>query len=232
MNEILAAVELVSQVRSATGVSELRSLFLSALDQVGVKYCLALAVESDPEGAPQGAVIIEKLPISAGFEQISKKQPDFLPAVTSIVQGHQSVEIFTKSAESLGAPFRELFFDQEARWCLLVPVLQAGQVSGIGFFYAKRRLAETVKEALVALSKVAFERASAAGIIPSAVCPLTLRQREVLAYCADGKSDWEIGQLLGISRATAHEHVESAKRKLGVRTRVQAVAVATQRRWI
>lgn len=35
----------------------------------------------------------------------------------------------------------------------------------------------------------------------------------------------EIGQVLGISEATAHFHVENAKKKLGKSTRTEAVAL-------
>lgn len=54
--------------------------------------------------------------------------------------------------------------------------------------------------------------------------PLSQRERDCLAFVADGKSDWEISVILGISQATAHAHVENAKRKLEARTRAQAVA--------
>ena len=38
-----------------------------------------------------------------------------------------------------------------------------------------------------------------------------------------GKSDWEIGKLLGISESTVHKHIEDAKRRFGVSTRIQLV---------
>jgi DNA-binding CsgD family transcriptional regulator len=57
------------------------------------------------------------------------------------------------------------------------------------------------------------------------VASLSPREREVLRLVADGKSDWDIGQILAISETTAHFHVERAKRKLGVKNRTQAVAV-------
>ncbi|HEV3373562.1 MAG TPA: LuxR family transcriptional regulator [Xanthobacteraceae bacterium] len=54
---------------------------------------------------------------------------------------------------------------------------------------------------------------------------LTAREIECLQLVASGKTDWEIGALLGIAAVTAHYHVEYAKTKLGVRSRVQAVAL-------
>ena len=55
---------------------------------------------------------------------------------------------------------------------------------------------------------------------------VTARESEVLAWVAAGKSDWAIGRLLNISGKTVNFHVENAKRKFGVATRVQAVIVA------
>jgi LuxR family quorum sensing-dependent transcriptional regulator len=55
---------------------------------------------------------------------------------------------------------------------------------------------------------------------------LTDREIECLHWAARGKTNAEIGAIIRISRHTVNSHVESAKRKLGVATRVQAVAIA------
>ncbi len=52
---------------------------------------------------------------------------------------------------------------------------------------------------------------------------LTPRQRDCVVLVAQGKSDWEIGRLLGISESTVHKHIEDAKRRFGVSTRIQLV---------
>jgi DNA-binding CsgD family transcriptional regulator len=65
------------------------------------------------------------------------------------------------------------------------------------------------------------------GSASHALARLTARETECLQWVASGKTDWEIGRLLGIATATAHYHVEHAKKKLGVRSRVQAVALMT-----
>lgn len=59
---------------------------------------------------------------------------------------------------------------------------------------------------------------------------LSRRERECLQYVAQGKDDWAIGRLLSLSGFTVHTHIENAKRKLDVATRMQAVvqALATQ----
>lgn len=53
---------------------------------------------------------------------------------------------------------------------------------------------------------------------------LSPRELECLEWATQGKSAWEIGRLLNISRRTAAFHLDNAKAKFGVRTICQAVA--------
>ena len=61
---------------------------------------------------------------------------------------------------------------------------------------------------------------------------LTRRERPCLDQAAQGKSDWVAGRILGISERTVHNHIEHAKRRLGVATRVQAIVHALVSRQI
>ena len=56
---------------------------------------------------------------------------------------------------------------------------------------------------------------------------LSPRQRDCLAWVRHGKSSTDIAELLGIAPQTVEEHVGTACRKLGVRTRVQAAVEAS-----
>jgi len=53
---------------------------------------------------------------------------------------------------------------------------------------------------------------------------LSPREFECLQWAAGGKSAWEIGRILSISRRTAAFHLDNAKTKLGVHSICQAVA--------
>ena len=55
---------------------------------------------------------------------------------------------------------------------------------------------------------------------------LTAREIECIRLVARGFSDRRLGTTLSISQSTAHEHVESAKRKLRVSTRAELIGVA------
>ena len=67
------------------------------------------------------------------------------------------------------------------------------------------------------------------GLPPNSDPHLTQREIESLQWAALGKTDWEIGQLMHVTAATAHYHIERAKKKLGVASRVQAVAMLVLR---
>ncbi len=54
---------------------------------------------------------------------------------------------------------------------------------------------------------------------------LSRRERDCMAFVAEGKSDWEISELLGVAETTVLSHVQNAKRKLGAKTRSHAVAL-------
>lgn len=56
--------------------------------------------------------------------------------------------------------------------------------------------------------------------------PLTPREVEVMRLVAQGFTDHEIADKLGISPHTARTHVANSLRALGARTRAQAVADA------
>src|SRR2546423_14714905 len=53
---------------------------------------------------------------------------------------------------------------------------------------------------------------------------LTSREREVLDWLARGKSNAEIGEILGISSATVGKHLEHTYPKLGVENRTAAAS--------
>ncbi|MFF4507904.1 response regulator [Streptomyces sp. NPDC001401] len=57
---------------------------------------------------------------------------------------------------------------------------------------------------------------------------LTVREREVMAWVAEGHSNEEIGEKLVVSPLTVRTHVHRAMMKLGARDRAQLVVIAYQ----
>jgi LuxR family quorum sensing-dependent transcriptional regulator len=92
-------------------------------------------------------------------------------------------------------------------------------------------LAADAKPGLHLISLYAFERMrQLLGRKSEVKPPLTPREREVLAWSAQGKSAWEIGTILSVGKRTVDEHAQTAMRKLGAVNRTQAVAIALRHR--
>lgn len=64
----------------------------------------------------------------------------------------------------------------------------------------------------------------------NACCPpspglssLTPREREILQWLAEGKSNWAIGVIVGCCEETVKKHLQHVYRKLGVDNRIGAI---------
>ncbi|MNV68722.1 Transcriptional activator protein LuxR [compost metagenome] len=57
---------------------------------------------------------------------------------------------------------------------------------------------------------------------------LSVREAECLLWVSRGKSSADIGQIVGLSPRTVDSYIEKACAKLGVRTRIEAVAVGVR----
>jgi DNA-binding CsgD family transcriptional regulator len=58
------------------------------------------------------------------------------------------------------------------------------------------------------------------------ILPLTPQELECLRWCKEGKTNWEIGEILAISEKTAEFHLGNAMRKLGANNRITAVVIS------
>lgn len=108
---------------------------------------------------------------------------------------------------------------------LVVPIHEAGGLAWyVGFAGQKPDLSPRARAVLSAAAYACYARFGELMDAKRPNSPLTQREAECLKLVAQGKTDAEIGQLLHISSRTVRFHVGNAKTKLGVATRIQAVA--------
>jgi LuxR family quorum sensing-dependent transcriptional regulator len=106
-----------------------------------------------------------------------------------------------------------------------------GYEAGVAFAGARPELPASHMPALHLMTLYAFNRVRQLICSESEERPtLTSREREVLAWSAQGKSAWEIGEILAVAKRTVDEHAQTAMRKLGAVNRTQAVAIALRQR--
>lgn len=58
------------------------------------------------------------------------------------------------------------------------------------------------------------------------------RERECLLWASEGKTDWEISIILGISRPTVTKHLLSARQRLGAVNRAHLIGAAIRHKII
>ncbi|HMJ05971.1 MAG TPA: helix-turn-helix transcriptional regulator [Chthoniobacterales bacterium] len=54
-------------------------------------------------------------------------------------------------------------------------------------------------------------------------CPLTPRQREVMRWVGEGKTNWETATIVGCAEATVKKHLQQIYRQLHVANRIEAM---------
>ncbi|CDX38753.1 LuxR family transcriptional regulator [Mesorhizobium sp. SOD10] len=132
--------------------------------------------------------------------------------------------------------FEQKLFDEAAafgiRCGLTIPILdKRGNVAAMSFAAdglspALLRVSERYQEAfrfMATCFHICVRRKLSADRVVNGV-QLTPREYECLEWAAQGKSARDIASIVGIRRRTASFHLENARKKLGLRTRMQAVA--------
>lgn len=72
----------------------------------------------------------------------------------------------------------------------------------------------------------------AAQALQAGPCPLSARERDVLAVCADGDTTAAVAQRLCLSEGTVRNKVSDILDKLGARNRAEAVRIASDNGWL
>jgi len=131
----------------------------------------------------------------------------------------------------------------------LFEVIKTAAVACLNRNTAAEELANTIRraskgeypinESLMTRPKVAqrvlkqFEDISSMGrAIETVIAPLTRRETQILDYVAEGNTNKQIADILGISEQTIKSHVSAILRKLNANDRAHAVALAIRNGWI
>ena len=118
-----------------------------------------------------------------------------------------------------------------AEACCATAYGEAGAIASLHLGFATREAASEHGEALQLAGLLLAERLMSLVELPAPTrSALTPRERDTLALVAEGKTDWEISVIIGISEATARFHVDNGRRKLGAVNRAQAVARLIEQR--
>jgi len=198
--------------------------------------CFAYLSMPDQTGAPAG--LISNYPSAWTTHYLQRHYERFDPVIIQALRHPEPFE-WGFGIGSLAPSNSHELFEEAARFGIrygfTIPIHNdSGPVAAVTFATDERRpqFERTIGEharvlQLMAMYFHAHARRRIDSNRPLSGASLSPREAECLEWAAQGKSAWEIGIILGISRHTVATYLENAKTKLGVRTIVQAVARVT-----
>lgn len=104
---------------------------------------------------------------------------------------------------------------------LLTLARSAQQITETDLFVNKHKMAWLTQITHIGMSTILTPK-----LTPETQVVLTAREREVLRWTAEGKTAYEVGQILAVSDRTVNFHINNAIRKLGASNKIQATVKA------
>jgi two-component system, NarL family, response regulator DesR len=112
--------------------------------------------------------------------------------------------------------------------------LRRAMESGVSGFIVKDspadKLAQTIR--LVVAGQKVIDPDLAAAALSEGACPLTPRERDVLAASQNGATIAEIAGALYLSEGTVRNYLSACIQKTGARNRTEALRLAQERGWL
>jgi len=112
--------------------------------------------------------------------------------------------------------------------------VQRAMEGGVSGFVLKDAPVEALAAAIrrCAAGEDVVDPSLAAQALRAGPCPLSPREREILAASAEGLSSAEIAGRLWLSEGTVRNRVSEVLGKLGARNRAEAVQIASENGWL
>jgi len=225
----------IDHLTESTDAGALQAGMADAAAALDLNCFAYLSVPSQTNSEPQ---LISTYPASWTTHYLRNHYERLDPVVAEALSSPEPFQWGLEAGSRRLSSSQQLLFDEAAcfgiRCGFTVPIHDGrGPVAAVTFaadehhaaaFY--RRVGEHRR--VLQLMALFFHAHVRRKLIPDRVVDgvvLSPREFECLEWAAQGKSAWEIGRILSISRRTAAFHLDNAKAKLGVHSICQAVAL-------
>lgn len=234
-----AALDLIARIESAPDIPTLNAWFGKVAALFGVKYFSVTLLGE--HGKPLTPRILAAHTQQAWARRYFER--NFFAIDPTLAEMRTTVRPFTwdhTEAKYRSRGAQALFHDVRSTGVqdgIDIPWHTADGLLGIVTLKGERiddssNARATLRMVATYYAEVARELAELGDDARSEAFDLTERQVECLTWAAEGKSDWEISQILAIAEGTVQRHFEIIRQKLNVTTRVQAIVIALRRGWI
>jgi LuxR family quorum sensing-dependent transcriptional regulator len=224
LDETLEVIAELDRARSPAAVCE---AVLRATRRFGVEHVLAgtIPTPGTDRGSHRAHVILEQWPSEWMERYFSCGYLERDPTVRRVVA---AAPAFRWDDLQVEEPVERRVMDEARDFQLgdgiTVPLVTL-EGNAAGFSLAGERI-DVAPQDHGAVSLIATYALGRALMLDEATPVLTLsaREREALQWAAEGKTEWEMGVLMGISEHGADKHMRSVRVKLGASSAVHAVA--------
>lgn len=223
-----ALKDLTSQLSLASGARDIGVALLSLARRFGLDQTLILDVTKLFDRV--GPAIVFSTHEKGDVELFDQRVPFASHPFTLRARESEKPFVMSRLREKRGAQNDEAWWDmmpEELRDTdgIIVPVHDRGELAWCaGFAGPDPDLSQRALSVMSAAVHAGHSRFVELFDANSPKSPLSPREAECLRWVADGKTDFEVGKILQISPRTVRFHINNAKTKLGVATRIQAVA--------
>jgi LuxR family transcriptional regulator, quorum-sensing system regulator BjaR1 len=224
----LSAFEYIDRLQTISDPAQIQSAFIEALAEFGIVNFALLEIAPDPDSF-QRNVINDSMPDGWKRRYFEQQYSKFDPCVAEVMTNLEPFLWSEALSKSRAEKVQRQIFHEAAEFQLnegmCIPIYGPNRyVAFATLTGAHMELAPSARTALHVMALYTHNRLVKLVRNSKRSQPaLTPREADCLRWVAQGKSDWEIGEILKISERTAHWYIECAKRKLGVATRIQAV---------
>jgi len=228
------ARQFLSRARRIINDDEMRSLMDDVTRELGFRYFALIHHVDLRRSSPQIIHIENYPPVWADYfirNQVYIEDPVLNASLTTNVgfaweAVPTMISMSRRQREILERGRRE-----GLGWGFTVPANIPGDVHGSCSFATgtAQVLPQRVLLAAQLIGAFAFQaarRIRCSGLKSASPPKLTPRQRECLVLVAKGKTDWEIGRILGLSEETVTKYLNAARARYNVMTRAQLVTAA------
>lgn len=234
--ELTSLLEIQYHAVRVTSDTELKGLLLCVGHLVPSDYIVTCLGRTDSHG--QFLEFLRLINCSYPTDWLDRYEKNKLAQIDPILQsnfGCFKTQIWSETIQQVASPPQCVkHFMEEARGCGLSEGITIGMAArrhaaGSLFSFSGQLINENIRHAIVLEYLVphlhlALMRAS---YHPKVIAPvITKREREILQWLREGKTNWEIGQILGISERTVKFHIQNLSSKLDASNRSHIVALA------
>jgi DNA-binding CsgD family transcriptional regulator len=239
-HDLCDLLDVVNRCLNIRADAELKDLLLHIKNIIPCANIIAVLGRMDPSGRFQDLIKIINASYPVDWATLYMERG--YGAVDPILQSHFKqfkTQVWSETYRQATTPHEKEFRGQAKEFGLSqgvsTGVSSPRHNAGSLFSFAGESMGEHSRHAVMlenlvphlhlALMRVAFSHAAKTAV-------LSVREREVLEWMKEGKTNWEISHILSISERTVKFHVQNILAKLQASTRGHAIALAMEQRLI